>query len=723
MIKKTKKSFYMLIGLFLTIQPVFADPVIVDPDLTAEEIAVLADPNLSADEIAELKKKWKCKYCPDASEEPWYLQVDAGLGYVSNDSYQFGQYNGLNKKGVFAVLNFDSQYRDGSGDYFQARGERLGLDNRSLELEGGKQGTYKIKFLYDQLSKYDEDTGRTPYSGGSIQSLPSGWVSAPDTSGFTTINESLRDADLYTQRQNFKLGSTYIQDSRISYDLNFDRQAKKGNQTFGAAIGSNFAQARSAILAAPVDYVTDQVGLAANYKGNDFSGRLAFINSSFRNANESLRWQNAYTEPAGVTEGQAATDPDNDMQQVMLTVNYHGIDKLNLAGYFSYGRMTQDQDFLPYTTNTALGASALPVASLNGEIIANTGTLKANWKFLPRTRLNILYDYQEQVNNTKSNQYDYVIADTAISANPRINPAYSFRKQRFKFDLGHRFENKIKLDGGVKYVTTDRTFQAVEKQKETGLWAAIGNSISSSVHARLKVEASDRKVDDYQQIPVLTPPENTLTRKYNMADRKGNKAAINLTYSGIESFVLGLQADTAVYDYTDSEIGLTDLSETGIGLDAQYMISKAFSVTVYVQNTSYKSEQASSQAVSTPDWIGINDTSVITTGLGSNYQVIEDELLIGLDYVHAESTGRYEIENQAPFPDLTTVRDAVKVYADYNINEQMILNVSYLYEQYKEENWQVDNVAINTNPNVLTLGEISPSYKIGVIWASLKYRF
>ena len=717
-----KKSFYMLIALVI-IQPVFADAEVVYPDLTAEQVAVLVDSDLSAEEIAELKKKWKCKYCPDVSEEPWYLQIDTGLGYVSNDSYQFGQYNGLNEAGAFLVLNFDSQYRDGSGDYFEARGNNLGLDNRSLELEGGKQGSYKINFLYDQLYKYDEDTGRTPYSGGSVQSLPSGWVSAPDTSGFTAINSSLRDADLYTQRQNFKLGGTYIQDSRISYDINFDRQTKKGKQTFGAAIGSNFAQARSAILAAPVDYVTDQVGLAANYKGNDFSGRVAFINSSFRNVNESLRWQNAYTEPAGVTEGQAATDPDNDMQQIMLTVNYHGIDKLNLAGYFSHARMTQDQNFLPYTTNSGLATSALPRASLDGEILATTGTLKANWQFLARTRLNVLYDYQEQVNNTELNQYDYVIADTIISATPRINPAYSFRKQRFKLGAGHRFESKIKLDGGVKYVTTDRTYQSVEKQKETGLWAAIGNSISSSVHARLKVEASDRKVDDYQQITVLTPPENTLTRKYNMADRKGNKAAINLTYSGIESLVLGLQADTAVYDYTDSEIGLTDLSETGIGLDAQYIINKDISVTVYIQNTSYRSEQASSQVVSTPDWTGINDTNVITAGLGGNYQVIEDELLIGLDYVHAESTGKYEIENQTPFPDLTTVRDSVKIYADYNLSEQMIVNVSYVFEQYKEENWQVDNVAINTNPNVLTLGEISPEYKIGVIWASLKYRF
>lgn len=720
MIKHTKKSLSLLTVLLMTVSPLSANP-----DLSVDEMAVLTNPELSSEELNTLKKKWVCEYCPNAAEEPWYLQVDAGLGFVSNDSYQFGQYNGLNEEGAFLVLNFDSQYRNGSGNYFTARGDNLGLDNRSLELEGGKQGTYQINFLYDQISKFDEDTARTPYDGDSVQTLPSGWVDAPGTSGFTALNNSLQEVELYSQRQNFKIGGKYIQDSRLSYDINFDRQTKEGKQSFGAAIGSNFALARAAILAAPVEYTTDQVGLGVNYKGNDFSTRLAIVNSSFRNANESLRWENAFDQPPGVTEGQSATDPDNDMQQVMLTLSYHGIDDLNLAGYFSHARMTQDQDFLPYTITPppTVVTTALPVTSLGGEVLATTGSLKANWQFLPRTRLNVLYDYQEQDNNTETNPYEYVIADTQVVGTARINPAYSFRTQRFNLDLGHRFENKIKLEGGVKYKTTERTFQEVDKQKDTGLWAAIGNSISDSVHARLKIESSDRQVDDYQQLVEVVPPENTLTRKYNMADRKGNKAIVNLTYSGIESFVLSFQGDFAKYDYSDSEIGLTELSERNVGLDAQYMASEALSLTAYVNRACYNSEQAGSSAVSTPDWFAINNTVILTAGLGGSYQVIEEELLVGMDYVHAQSTGIYEVEDQTEFPDLTTTRDSIKIYADYNLSEQMIINVTYLFEQYKEENWQVDDVDPNTNDFVLSMGEISPDYNIGVIWASLKYRF
>ena len=683
----------------------------------------LAETALTADEIAALKAGWKCKYCPDAADDPWFLELGAGIGLVSNDSYRFGQYSGLQEEGPFLVLDFDARYRNGEGGYFQANGDRLGLDSRSLALEGGVQGNYRFNFVYDQINKYDEDTARTPYNGDSDQTLPAAWVPAATTSGFTALSTSLQDTDLFTERQNIRLGGKYIQNARVSYEFNYDHQNKEGKQTFGAAIGSNFALARTAILAAPVDYSTDQIELAANYRSGGFASRVAFVNSIFRNANDSLRWQNAFSEPAGVTEGQAGTEPDNDMQQLMITASYAGINNLNLSGYFSVARMSQDQEFLPYTNNAALVTTALPRTSLDGEIIASTGTVKANWRFLPGNRLTALYEYQEQDNNTGVAVYEYVTADTLVSASPRYNTPYSFRKQKLQLEADHRFSNKVKLDGGVKYTAMDRTFQEVDNQTETALWAALGNSISAAFHARLKLENNTRSVDSYTQLPTVTPAENVLTRKYNMADRSGNKATLSASYSGVERLVLSAEANYAAYDYTDSDIGLTDLSETGVGLNAQYTLDSNASLTAYVHQTRYQSEQAGSQTVSAPDWFAVNDSTVVTAGIGANYQIIEDKLLAGVDYVHSRSTGKYEIEGQTAFPDLVSTRGSVKVYADYKVDDSMTVNVSYLFEQYKEENWQVDDVNPNTIDQALTLGNISPDYRIGAIWAGIRYRF
>jgi hypothetical protein len=46
---------------------------------------------------------WICKYC--VFEEGWSGEVEGGAGYVSDDSYKFGEYNGLQDKGAYPVAN------------------------------------------------------------------------------------------------------------------------------------------------------------------------------------------------------------------------------------------------------------------------------------------------------------------------------------------------------------------------------------------------------------------------------------------------------------------------------------------------------------------------------------------------------------------------------------------------------------------------------------------
>ena len=45
--------------------------------------------------------QWVCEYCP--FEKGLKGTLDLGLGNVSEDSYKFGEYTGLNEKGVFLI--------------------------------------------------------------------------------------------------------------------------------------------------------------------------------------------------------------------------------------------------------------------------------------------------------------------------------------------------------------------------------------------------------------------------------------------------------------------------------------------------------------------------------------------------------------------------------------------------------------------------------------------
>ena len=106
----------------------------------------------TADEIRRLTR-------PDS-------EIELGVGDVSGKSFKFGDYTGLNKRGAYGIANI-SVVRRGDDDarYLEIVARNLGLDSRSLAVEGGEQGNYVLRFGYSELPKLHSDTFQTPYNG------------------------------------------------------------------------------------------------------------------------------------------------------------------------------------------------------------------------------------------------------------------------------------------------------------------------------------------------------------------------------------------------------------------------------------------------------------------------------------------------------------------------------------------------------------------------------
>jgi len=695
------RRFVLLLLLGFIAPPLYAEPE------TTEQL-----------DIEAITKKWKCKYCPDLTEEPWDGDISLGLGYVSNDSYKFGEYNGLAEKGTYLKGDIDALYRDDEANYFDAEGYNLGLDSSYLKLEGGKQGTYKLNLTIDQITKNNLDTSRTPYSGDSTQTLPAGWVRAGTTAGFSTLANDLHDINFSTKRRHFSLSGEYISSPHWSYGVEVRRKTKDGSQPTGFSFGF----AGSAILPKPIDYTTDEVELSAQYRHKKFNGKVAFIHSSFKNEIDAFRWDNAYNSPAGGLEGgQAGTAPDNTKQQLLLTGNYLGIDNVQFTGLFSFAQLTQDETFLPYTVNSTLATPPLPTNSLDGKVLVFNTNLGAHWQYSAKQQWHFIYEHHEQDNTTERNTYTYVTADNNVTGTPRANSPYSFRRQKLKINTDYKINKQIKLSGGAKSSLINRDYQSVERTVENSLWAKLKQRIGYDLQYSVRAEYIDRSIDNYNVVNEVTPPDNPLMRKYNMADRTGQKLDFYLGYSASENLFLNFSSDFAQYDYDPSEIGLTESDEFSIGLDVQYTVDEDLSFNAFIQNTNAQSKQAGSEAFDNADWFANNDDDFLTIGLGSKYQVIEDKLSVGLDYVHAESSSAIGISVGEPFPDLTTQRDTLILHGDYIIDEKLTVKASYQYENYDENNWYIDDVAPDTLSNVLTLGETAPNYSIGVIWINLVY--
>ncbi len=674
--------------------------------------------NLSID-----KSKWKCNYCPDNSDEPWFSEINSGIGFVSNDSYKFGEYNGLYKKSAFLIFDVDAMYRDEAANYFSIQAFNLGLETRSVTMQGGQQGKYNVNLSLDNINRYQLDTARTVYNGTTNQSLPATWVDGATTAAMSSLAQDLHNINYYTKRSHISLASNVIQNKKWNYDIKFNRQTKKGKTPFAAAIGSTFADAKSAVLAKPLDYTTDRFEVSAHYNHNTLNASVSLVNSVFKNNYNSLIWDNAFT--TGASTGQISLEPDNQMQQLMLNSQYRGLSDIIINGSFSIAKLTQNQTFLPYTTNLALTTTALPKNSLDANVDVINANANLNWVINEKSKIKLIFEHHEQDNNTERATYSYVTADNALLGSSRANLPYSFRTQKLKMNSSYRFENKNKILTGLEYALYDRTYQEVNRAIETSIWAKYANKLSSDINYSFKVKSDRRKANSYKVLTELSPAENSQLRKYNLADKNTIKALLNVNFTAFDDLFINLNLEKSSNQYSNSNVGLAKSDDIALAIDIQYSINEALSLSSYLQQSLISSTQYGSTSAAGSDWSADNSDTISTIGLGSNYIVIEDELSIGFDFVHSSANGKISLTGATatPLPDLISKRNSLTVYGDYNYEEDITFKLSYRYEEYQEQNWNLDNVAQGSIDNVLNLGEISPNYKIGVLWTSVKYVF
>jgi len=678
--------------------------------------------NVSAEEDKQGidAKQWNCMYCE--YEMGTSTSLELGLGYVAKDSYKFGEYNGLQEKGLFVIGDIESRYRNSeNASYWDVSVTDLGLDTRSLELEGGKQGRYKLSFFYNELTHYISDSARTPFTGSDENqlSLRPGWVYAGSTTGMTALASDLRDISLDTQRTQTGVGATYIPARHWETSINFRHETKEGTQRIAGSFYFIAAE-----LVQPVDYITDTIDVAASFSGDTWQTRLSYHGSSFKNDNDYLRWENPYTPVVpGATEGQMSLPPDNEFHQVQASVALRAGETSRLMADVAFGRMTQNESFLAATTNSMLTVPALPANSLDGRVDTITANMKWNTDFSNKFRVNAAYRYSDRDNRTPVNTYDWVITDIN-TATPRSNVPYSYTKNTFKINGEYRLENNIKSSLGYDYQQYDRTYQEVEKSREQTLWASLIGHALEDINLTTRVAHAKRDKDGYQEIAGVDSPENPLMRKYNMADRNRDTFGMRVDIPVSKWTNFGFNIDLSKDHYPGSSIGLTSSHESILGLDLSTQLTMNTTFNIYCSFEKISSEVSGSQLYSIADWSGSMSDQFNTAGMGINHILMNNRADIGIDYVFTHSLSEVSINeggSGSQLPDLETTSYGVKLYGNYRVSDKLELKGTYWYEYFSSSDWAFDGVGEATIPNTLSLGQESPSYNVHVLMLSMRY--
>jgi len=680
---------------------------------------VLADETQSEENDTS---RWLCSLC--IYPLGWWGILDFGPGYVGDSSLKFGDYRGLEEKGLFLSLDGDTHYRDNDGRYFDLYARNLAIDSRQLELRGGQQGRFEVRLGYQEIPKYRGYGTQTPFLGvdsGEL-TLPGDWVRAPVTAGMSALDQSLHDAPLKTSRKTLDAGLTLKFAVKWSYRLDFEHQKKDGSRSFGAGLFlSNTSQ-----FPAPVDFTTNQFDMALEYSGERSNLSFGFTGSAFGNDTSSITWNNPFLSGPGTESFRADLAPDNNYYQFNLTGAFTPTPKLRLSGRAAIGRMKQDDPLLPYSINPLYSDWPLPRTSLDGKIDTSTLNLagKLTARLARRLGLVVRIRRDERDNKTAIDLWTPVITDL-VPKPERPNRPYSFKRDKYELELRWRTRNRIRLTGGVRQKNIERSLQSVEKTRERMYWGELTLSPWAVAQLRVKLETSDRDASPYALLEDGGPIENPLMRKFHLAERDRNGAIIELDLSPLERLGISLSYFSAEDEYSASAVGLQESEEQTLSLDLNYAINSKMSIYAFYNQEDIDSELSSITGNTGLPWNATTDDSITTLGVGFDGKISE-KVSIGFDWVNSDARGKVLTETgqgEDPFPTLRSDLRNARVHVSYALSDQWGMKIYAEHEKYDSEDWYVDELGPDGLMAVLSLGAVSPDYSVTVLRILASYKF
>ncbi|MEN8167746.1 MAG: MtrB/PioB family decaheme-associated outer membrane protein [Pseudomonadota bacterium] len=704
--------------------------------------------------------------------EPAVNEFEMGIGYIDDDAYRFGRYNGMVDQGPYVIGNIKGKEYDGDGGFWRLRGTNLGLDSRYLRLDAGVQGSQQFFIEYDQIPDYENDTGSTPFTnpGSTDLALPAGYDA-------DNIDSFLLPFDQKTERERLGLGGKFQIKSRWQLSANWSQETKEGTDWIGAAMGPSildniFKWTNGALLPEPIDYETNKIDASLTYHGEETQLEFAYHGSLFDNNDTSLSWTDPLDDPSNKTDdpihrpGRISLEPDNQMHQLSAVLGQMLSSTSRLTALASVSLLTQDQDFLPHSVTDSdltpqddTSLDALPQRSLDGEVWLYRGQLKLTSNPMRNLRLSAQYSYDERDNQTASNSYTYILADGVPGEfdidppiNPRSNDPLSYRKQKVDLTAKYRFNSIVSLGGGYEYNHQHRDNDDVQVKttQEHTVSAKLKVKPLSQLNFDIYGETGRRNGNDY----ITRNYEHPDLRVSYLADLDRHKVGATINFIPFHRLSFGLKTEYLMDDYTESEIGLRESDQTSALLNFNYQITDKINTHAFYNYEEFTSNNANENKEiekGTYDrWEADLKDSSNSVGLGFSIEELANKWDAGLDWVYTQSKGQIHMTGyQAPvdkitgviigdfepietqqFSDLETSLNSLQLWTQYQYSDAVAYKLSYWYERYSVDDWAVDGTINNYNPlendtisQFLFLGEDTLDYDQHVVGLAVKVTF
>ncbi len=658
---------------------------------------------------------WDCRYCPEPAVARSAL-LTVGLGHTTGPlRFSSDPVASALDPGGLAWLDGQWQHRAADGRLLRVDATGLGLDKPWLALRDVQPGVYRLSASWQELVHQSDAGGRTAFhlADGDRLQLPENWISAGSTTRMTSLPDALRPQQPEQERRRLDLGADFRTGAAWRSHVRYHREDRMGSRWLGGAFLS-----QAAWLPQSLDLSTDRLDLGVDYRAKSWLASLGYGLSLFRNARRSLQWDNAYQPLSpGADAGELALAPDNQAHQLSLAGQYSGHPRLRLDGHLAVGRLLQDEALLAPSLNPNL-APQTPRDSAQARVDTLAAQLRASYQFSRPLRLELRYRHQDRDTRTPAQDFVQVRTDSFI-ADGRRNLPYAFRDDLLAMQADYRPRAPWKLRLGLEREQRKRDFQARRHSEETRAWGEwrLRGTDPVQLSARLGYARRDGSAFEQAQDPA---GQNSQQRAFNLADRQRRDARLRLDILGDAGLQLGLQADWADEDYSDSPLGLQAARRASLGAQLSGGSDSSLLWLLHASHAQARLQQAGGPPLA--GWWAASRDLHDSYGLSLDKPGLLPRLDVELDYSYSRSQGRIALRSDA-FPELRTRLHSLDLQAVWHWRPRIDWQLRYRYERYQDADWQFDSLAPDSLANVLGPGAPGYNEVLHLFGLGLSYRF
>lgn len=525
------------------------------------------------------------------------------------------------------------------------------------------------------------------------------------------------------------------------FELRGVERQRNGRQPYSAAFG--FSDAIE--LPVALSQRTTDADAIATYEKSGVRVQASAGLSTFKNDVGTLvvdhprRYRDAASGSlAGARELKMDLAPDNEVVRGQLALSWRMPRSSVLYGTLTMSEGRQDDDFLPYTSNSALLQSnpdSLPAKSFGGKV----STMTQDLRFITRPHASVsgvLRFHGEKYENDSGHFLltGFSPYDQGWTAYPRHNHLDGWSTNTFGADVD--FELTHWASVGVLGEIRNREFEAreIDKDAETVVGASLHLDPTDAIGFAASIRSGNRELDEFHVSHYhryFTTDslllEQPLLRRFDIANRKQTAATSSLDWTLGPKFDAAVDYSYLKNDYEDSGYGLQRAEEHLVVVDGTFHATPRLDLTGGYGFGQSDTRQASNETATPPPptadaptdwWANLRDRTVFVFTRGE-WWAKPNRYLMTADYTFTRSFGEYHLTNAAntaqDMPSTYYRRHEFMLGGKWKVNPTLDLSWRYSFDDYGVEDFAAQNIPYlgitGTSATAIYLGDSVFGYR------------